>query len=191
FITPELWSAASTLCADFSVRLASPGTTIAYTVSEMSVVGRSMLDLSNGQNTGTLTAGAPTICVTTKPSQPFPLESYATIDFVNQATNAPVKRVTLHLAPQLVIVQDVHLLTQIDRINGQVCETGVSLPFTLSQPARVTIKVDGTVVVQNLTRPAGTSSVPIAPTLVSAPGEHQAQVTAVFDSGSTLVTSTV
>src|SRR2546430_1132497 len=133
--------------------LASSVTTIAYTVSEMSVVGRPMLDFSNGQNTGTLTAGTPTICVTTKPSQPFPLESYATIDFVNQATNAPVKRVTLHLAPQLVIVQDVHLLTQIDRINGQVCETGVSLPFTLSQRARVTIKVDGTVVVQNLTRP--------------------------------------
>ena len=160
FMTPEVWAAASTLCADFSVRVASSGTTLAYTVRETSVVGKPMLDFSNGQNTGTVTGAAPTICVTTKPSQLFPLESYATIDFVNQATNAPVKRVTLHLAPQLLTVQDVHLLTQIDRINGQVCETGVSLPFTLSQPARVTIKVDGTVAAQDLPRPAGTSSVP-------------------------------
>jgi len=51
FVTPELWSAASTLC-----RLQRPpdlpGTTIAYTVSEMSVVGRPMLDFSNGQTPG-------------------------------------------------------------------------------------------------------------------------------------------
>lgn len=101
---------------------------------------------------------------------------------------------------RLSATSPVFLKTDIDVINKQSCEQSADIKFFLSQPADVTITVDGTVIevagnllpgggstvarpVQNIRFPAGDFALPIPPNVAAGPGQHAFRIHAVFQPG--------
>jgi len=89
-------------------------------------------------------------------------------------------RVRLDLADfKEVAAEDVRLLTQIDRINGQSCPQSENLIFTLSHGANVRIEIDQSVVTNGLFA-AGANEVMMTTHEFPLPGEHPFKITAVY-----------
>ncbi len=176
-ITPEQWAANTSLCLEMALRL-PPGSTITYSIEEFPLMSnRLMLDLSSGA-TGTLSASASQLCMTTRSSEPFPLESFVRIEFADQ--DGVLNRTLMRLIPAMVRAEDTKLRTDVDRINGEACSGGAALQFELFYPASVTLKIDGTAVLQNVRYPAGRHAIPVTAEMVSLPGEHPFEIAAVF-----------
>jgi len=75
--------------------------------------------------------------------------------------------------------EDIRLLTQIDRINGQTCSLGKNLTFTLSHGANVTIEIDQSVFTNGVFS-AGTNEVLVTTNEVPLPGEHLFKIKGVY-----------
>jgi len=86
--------------------------------------------------------------------------------------------------------EDLKLVTNVDRINGDICAAPKYLKFFIASDAEVTIEVDGTVIeqtvggqtilIKDFPFPAGVNQVEISREMVPLPGEHDFKITAVF-----------
>ncbi len=169
-----------------------PGTRYAYRVREEPLSGDpadALLDLSGGNDRGELLVSNPSFALALAPRADLPVASRVVVDIFD-AQGAFVRRVVLAIAPVRAAAENVELTTTIDRINGDVCGTAAPLVFTLSNEARVTIRIDGEIITQrtdggelpieDVLMPAGTNEVRVTRDMVPAPGEHPFQIRAVF-----------
>lgn len=91
-------------------------------------------------------------------------------------------------ALDLIVETPLRLQTTVDRINEQICPSPTpSLQFTLNQPAKVTIRIDGAIITVDGIRQehvdflAGPSSMLLPPAAVNSLGVHEFTITAVTD----------
>lgn len=122
------------------------------------------------------------------------------------------KEVPLQIFSTRVTAGNVKLTTNVDRINGKICDRAASLRFVLASDADVTIEVDGAVIdstvnqhisdtevttiygapvpINGIPIPAGINEVFITREMVPLPGEHDFKITAVFREGNPNIEST-
>jgi RHS repeat-associated protein len=173
-----------------------------YQVSEVPISGDpvdAMLDLTGGNADGTFTFDDPSINLSILPTDTLPIGSSVYVDVFDDHGNF-IKRFLLFITPAHVHSENIRLKTTIDRINGGMCGSPATLPFTLTQEAQVTIRVDGqvveqtidgqTIVFDNLLLPAGTNQVTITRDMVPNPGDHEFEITAVFRNNDPQIVST-
>src|SRR5262249_25262839 len=142
-----------------------------------------LLDLSHGA-TGTLLGGSHQILLNLRPVGADPRGSVVVIDFTDDDGRF-LKRVIVQLVPTTITAGDVKVRTFIDRTNREIYETPAYLTFMLNHDAKVTILIDGQVIVPtgdgqtpaapfaDIPLPAGLNRVLITRSMVSIPGEHQ------------------
>lgn len=180
------------VCANLDLEI-TPGLELRYQITEQSFSGDpndTMLDLSGGIGSGVLDPSNPNICFSVKASENLPLGSYVFIDIQNPAGNF-LKRFFLKITPASVTSENVRLKTIVDRINGDICGGFASLRFDLTHEAEVTVKVDGEVInqmiggqsvpMQDILLAAGQNQVTILKDMVPNPGEHDFEITAIFN----------
>ena len=180
------------VCANLNIE-ATPGLEIRYQITERPISGDpadAMLDLSGGADSGVLDPSNPDICLSLIPSESMPIGSYVYLDIQDTAGNF-LDRLFLTVTPATLTAENVHLKTLVDRINGDFCAGFAPLRFDLSHEAEVTIRVDGNVIdqmiagenrpMQDVFLPPGMNQVTILKDMVPNPGEHDFEITAVFN----------
>jgi RHS repeat-associated protein len=148
-----------------------------------------ILDLSGDQNQGVLNPYHAKIEMSIKPVDNLPAGSYVTIDF-KDPQGVLFKSILLIIVPAQVSADDIKLSTYIDRVNGDICSDPEYLGFELSNDAKVTIKIDGSVIdqtigdssilMQDIVMRAGLHRALITGDMVENPGEHDFEITAKF-----------
>jgi len=180
------------VCANLDIE-ATPGLEIRYQITERPISGDpadAMLDLSGGAGSGVLDPSSPDICLSLIPSESMPIGSYVYLDIQDTAGNF-LDRLLLTVTPATLTAENVRLKTLVDRINGDFCAGFAPLRFNLSHEAEVTIRVDGKVIdqtiagenkpMQDVFLPPGINQVTILKDMVPNPGEHDFEITAVFN----------
>ena len=180
------------VCANLDVEI-TPGLDIRYQITEQPITedpADAMLDLSGGADTGVIDPSNPDICLNLIPSEEMPIGSYVFLDIHDTDGNF-IDRLLLTLTPANISAENVRLNTLVDRINGDFCGGSAPLRFYLSHEAEVTIRVDGNVIdqtiagenrsMQDVFLPPGMNQVTILKDMVRNPGEHDFEITAVFN----------
>ncbi|MBI5756419.1 MAG: Ig-like domain-containing protein, partial [Nitrospirae bacterium] len=182
--------AMGTVCANLDVRT-TPGVTINYSLTESPFSGNpgdAMLDMSSG-STGLLILSNPSICMNLTPRTDLPAGSYLNIELTD-SLGVVIKRLQVVLVPVRIVAGDVKIKTDVDSINRNVCSSDDYLEFAISRDAEVTIRIDGSVVMQDIggqrkpfqdiNLPAGRNQILITKDMVPEPGEHDFEITAIF-----------